>query len=215
MRERESSAARLTASTFGALAGLGGLRHGIGEVQQGNVRPDGLFIESWTEGPLAEHFDGEPGMTIVPNMLVTGILTIVVSSVVVAWAVLLVQRRRGGGVLSLLSLVMMLVGGGIGPPVVGILAGWPGRAIGPGLERWRGRLTDRTRSRLAARWPLAYLVATLNGLFLFVVSLVMIFAFDFRNADVLLWSFFLSVVLLVATTLCAIAHDLGPGPLPD
>jgi hypothetical protein len=36
------SAARIVASIFGALAGLGGLTHGIGEVLQGNVASDGI-----------------------------------------------------------------------------------------------------------------------------------------------------------------------------
>ena len=47
------SAARCTALSFGVLAGLGGLTHGIGEVLQGSVRPDGLIINSWTKGPIA------------------------------------------------------------------------------------------------------------------------------------------------------------------
>jgi hypothetical protein len=73
------SAARVAASVFGVLAGLGGLTHGIGEVIQGNVAPGGIIIDSWTQGPIATNLDGEPAMTILPNLLVTGVLTILLS----------------------------------------------------------------------------------------------------------------------------------------
>jgi hypothetical protein len=77
------SAACMTASLFGVLAGLGGLMYGVGEVLQGNVARSGLLINSWTRGPIATNMGGEPGVTIVPNLLVTGILTLPVSCAVV------------------------------------------------------------------------------------------------------------------------------------
>ncbi|MEZ4502769.1 MAG: hypothetical protein R3C39_09105 [Dehalococcoidia bacterium] len=201
------SATRLTASTFGLLAGLGGLRHGIGEVQQGNVRPDGLFIESWTSGPIAEHMDGEPGLTIVPNMVATGVLALIASVAVVVWAAWFVQRRHGGLTLTAFSVVMLLVGGGVGPPVVGMLAGWPGHATGTPERAWPARLPASMRRALASSWPLVFALAAANGLFLFVISLALLFWFDVTNADLFLWSFYLSVVLLVAASMGAIARD--------
>ena len=72
----------------------------------------GIVIESWAQGPIATNMGGEQGMTIVPNLLITGILCILVSLAVVVWAAALVQRRKGGLVLCLLSLAMLLVGGG-------------------------------------------------------------------------------------------------------
>jgi hypothetical protein len=42
----QRSAARIVASIFGVLAGVGGLTHGIGEVLQGNVAPSGIVINS-------------------------------------------------------------------------------------------------------------------------------------------------------------------------
>jgi len=90
------NAAKITASVFGVLAGLGGLNHGIGETIQGNVALDGIVFNSWTQGPIATYISGEPAMTIVPNLLVTGMLTIIVSLVVIVWSVAFVQRRNGG-----------------------------------------------------------------------------------------------------------------------
>ena len=68
------SAARATALVFGILAGLGGLTHRTGEVLQGSVKPGGIIINSWTQGPIATNTGGEPGMIIVPNLLITGLL---------------------------------------------------------------------------------------------------------------------------------------------
>jgi hypothetical protein len=196
------------------LAGLGGIRHGIGEVQQGNVRPDGLFVESWTKGPIADHIDGEPGLTLVPNMLATGILALAISAAVVVWAAFFLHRHRGGPILSLLSVAMLLVGGGVGPPVIGIVAGWPASITGPRLEAWRSRLSPPLRRALAAAWPPLFAIAAANGVFLFIVSVVLLFAFDFTNADLLFASFLLAIVSLAAATLCAIAYDLDRQPLP-
>jgi len=80
---------------------------------------------------------------------------------------------------------------------------------GERLERWRGRFPAHSRPRLAAAWLPLFIVATVNGVFLFIVPVVLLFAFDFDNADVLLSSFGLAVVLLVVTSVCAIVCDLG------
>ena len=52
-------------------------------------------------------------MSIVPNLLVTGILASLVSLIFLVWAIKFVQRKHGGQVMMLLSIIMLLVGGGI------------------------------------------------------------------------------------------------------
>jgi hypothetical protein len=92
------SASRAVASIWGILARLGGLIHSIGEIYQDNVEPGGIFIYSWTEGPIAKNLGGEPAMTILPNLLLSGVLTIIISIVVIAWTAAFVQRKNGGRV---------------------------------------------------------------------------------------------------------------------
>jgi hypothetical protein len=41
------NATRILVSTLGALMGLGGIEHGIGEILQGNISPRGAMIVSW------------------------------------------------------------------------------------------------------------------------------------------------------------------------
>ena len=106
-----NSATRRTVAVFGALAGLAGVEHGVGELLQGNRSPGGLVIQSWPGSALFRILDGEPAMTIVPNLRASGVLAILVSLCLLVWATMFVGRRRGGLVLIALSLVLLLVGG--------------------------------------------------------------------------------------------------------
>jgi len=201
------SAAVMVATIFGILAGLGGLTHGIGEVLQGNVAPDGLVVNSWTQGPIASNMGGEPAMTIVPNLLATGLLTIVISAAVLVWAAAFVQRRHGGRILIALSVAMLLVGGGFGPPIIGILAGVAGTRInGPSNSRLP-RSSMIGSPFLARLWPWLFAVAAISGTFLVVGSLILVFFFDLNNAGLFLNTFYLTVLSLLLTVLTAPAYD--------
>jgi hypothetical protein len=201
------SAAGLTASVFGVLAGIGGITHAIGEILQGNVAPSGLIINSWTEGPIAASMGGEPGMTIVPNLLVTGILNLIVSLAVVIWAAAFVQRKYGGWILILLSIGMLLVGGGFAPPIMGILAGVAGLGTGAPLTGWRTRLPENLARFLASLWPWVFTVALINGIFLVIGSVILVYFAGLNNPDLFVSSFFLAVVSLVLMIVTGRAYD--------
>ena len=215
MKVRESwtnfSAARLVASIFGVLAGLGGLTHGIGEILQGNTTPSSMFIDSWTQGPIATHMAGDPAMTVVPNLLITGVLGMVVSLVTIAWAVAFVQRKHGGFVLILLFLVMLLVGGGFGSPIIGILAGIAGILNHARITWWRRRFSGSAGRFLARLWPWLFGIAAINGLFLFVGAIFLVYTFGWGNEDLYLNSFLFAVVSVSLTIITGIAYDLQSG----
>ena len=200
-------AAKITAVTFGILAGLGGLTHGIGEVLQGNVTPDGVIINSWTQGPIATNMGGEPGMTLVPNLLVTGILTILVSLALVFGA-MRVRGKKSGRILILLSVLMLLVGGGFGPPIIGILAGVAGTGIGTPSAWWHRRLAVKPWRFLATTWPWIFGIAAINGVFLVVGSVLLVYSFDLNSPDLFTNSFFFAVLSLSLTIFVGRAYDL-------
>jgi hypothetical protein len=143
---------------LGALVGLAGVEHGLGEVLQGPGRPEALVMESWPDAAAFEILSGEPALTVVPDLRVTGVLAILVGLTVAVWSIWFVGRRRGGLVLIGLSLLLLLVGGGLFPPLMGI-------ALGAAASR-TGRTDDATRrplSRaLAPAWPW-FLTASLVG----------------------------------------------------
>lgn len=203
-----ASAARIAALIFGILAGLGGITHGIGEVLQGNAVPEGIWIYSWTQGPIASNMGGEPGITIVPNLLVTGILTIIVSMTVIIWASFFVQKKNGGRILILLSVIMLLVGGGVGPPIIGILAGIAGSGINASSALWLKHLSNNSRRFLAALWPWIFGIAVINGVFLVIGSVVLVYFFDLNNPDLFANSFFFSIVSLLLMIFTGRAYDI-------
>lgn len=202
------SAASLTASIFGALAGLGGMVHAIGEILQGNVTPNSMIINSWAEGPIANYMGGEPGMTIVPNLFITGLLNLIFSLTVIAWATVFVQRQNGGWILIGLSILMMLVGGGFGPPIIGILAGVTGLGIHAPYRWWRSHLPVPIRHFLAQLWPWVFGVCLINGLFLVIGSVILVYFFDLNNPDLFVNSFFFAVVSLLLTIFTGVAYDI-------
>jgi hypothetical protein len=202
------SALRITASLFGVLAGLGGITHGIGEVMQGNTATDGLWIYSWAQGPIATSMGGEPGITIVPNFLITGILCLAVSLAVIIWAMALVQKRMGGIILIGLSIAMLLVGGGVGPPIIGILAGVAGTGINARLTWWRSHLPVNFRQFLAKLWLWVFGFCAVSGVLLVVGSVILVYFFDVNNPDFFTYNFYFTVLALIIAILTGVAHDI-------
>lgn len=143
------SATRTVASTFGLLAGLAGIEHGVGEILQGSVRPAGPVIESWPDSTAFEILGGEPALTVIPNLLVTGIAAVIVAAAVLVWSVRFLDRRHCGPVLILLSLLLLPVGGGFGPPLIGIIIGLGATGIDAAPRRRPGRVA-RAVGRV---WP--------------------------------------------------------------
>lgn len=209
-----NAATRTTVSIFSALAGLAGIEHGIGAVLQGNVAPAGLTFESWPDSESFTILDGEPAMTVVPNLLVTGILAIAASVVFIIWATVFVERRNGGLVLLLLSLLVLLVGGGFGPPVLGFILGAAATRIRAPLSWWRMHLPPGARRLLAAVWPRALGAGVIAWLSLFPGSVIVAYLLgtDGTSAEASTAVSVLTVSafgLLLLTIAAGFAHDIG------
>jgi hypothetical protein len=149
-------ATRIMISTFGTLVGLMGIEHGIGEVLQGHVAPEGVFILSWPDSKFFRILGGEPALTIVPDMFLTGVLAILFSLAYLTWVTLSVQREKSGRVLMLLAVAMLLAGGGIFPPIFGLLIGAAATCLHAPLVSWRKRLSPGAAHFLGRLWPWAF-----------------------------------------------------------
>jgi hypothetical protein len=167
------SATCILISTFGGLVGLIGIEHGLGAILQGDVAPESLIFPSWPDAEFFRILSGEPALTLVPNLLVTGILASLVSLLFLVWAIWFVQRRHGGQVLMLLSLAMLLVGGGLFPPVFGIILGAVATRIpspvrvDTNLTRQPGRRSHGLRHLLAGLWPWFFVAGVISWLSMF------------------------------------------------
>jgi hypothetical protein len=143
-------------AAIGVVLALGGVEHGVGEILQGNVAPAGLVFRSWPDAEAFRVLDGEPALSVVPNLLATGVLAVLASLLFLVWATTAVQRRHGGLVLILLALAMLLVGGGLaGPLLIGLPLGAAAARITSPLTWWRTRVPGAVRRALAALWPWA------------------------------------------------------------
>ncbi|HET6714415.1 MAG TPA: hypothetical protein VFI59_11990 [Actinomycetota bacterium] len=120
---RGSGATRIVVTTFGILAALAGIEHGIGEILQGPGAPDGLMIRSWPDAEAMEVLQGEPALTVIPDLLVAGVLTVLVAAATAIWSVTSADRRSRGIGLIVLSAVLLVVGGGFGPALVLVILG--------------------------------------------------------------------------------------------
>lgn len=138
-------------------------------------------------------------MTIIPNLLITGVLAIIVSLSIMVWAVVFVQRKNSGLVLILLSILLLLVGGGFGPPLIGIIAGAAGTRINAPLPWWRKHLSVHTRRLLSGLWPWSFMASLLSFLYLFPVSIILWHYFSVYDPKIILGvSIFAFGMLLLA-----------------
>ena len=155
-------ATHVAVGVFGTLVGLAGVEHGVGEILQGPVRTDGPFILSWPDAPALEVLSGEPAMTVISNLLVTGILAVAVGLAVVIWSVRFAGRPHGGLVLIGLSVLLLLVGGGLAPPVMGVAVGAVATRVGAAPGRPLGGFVRN----IGSLWPwfLAFAVLGYLGL---------------------------------------------------
>jgi hypothetical protein len=203
-----NNATRLTVSTFGAVAALAGMEHGIGEVLQGNVAPDGVMILSWPESEFFGILAGEPAMTIIPNLLVTGLLAILVSLAFLALTTMFIGRKHAELVLILLSIVLLLVGGGFGPPILGIIVGLTATRIGAPLTWWRTHGSGGFGRMVEELWPWSFGAALAAWLLLMPGLSILDYFFSVLIPDGAVYMTALAAFgLLLTTIVTALAHD--------
>ena len=157
-------ATKTVAMWFGVTAGLAALEHGYFEILQGGARPTGLMFPSWGADvcdPVRAWHACEPAMSILPNFLAIGFLTILLSLAIFVWSGWFIQFRQGGLILILSAIALLLAGGGFFPPVIALVGGLAGIQINRPMS---GRASGLTC--FAAKlwpWPLIiYLVWTIG-----------------------------------------------------
>ena len=202
------SATRTTVAVFGTIAAAAGLEHGVGEVLQGNVRPPATVFMSWTDSPFFRILGGEPAMSLVPNLLVSGVLTILLSLVLLVWVLRFVHRPGGGLVLIGISIALLLVGGGFGPPALGIILGVAASRI-RSPHRWALR-SERASRLLSSLWPIALFGGLAAWLMLMPGVPLLAYTLHVDNAALVIVTFFAALGLLLASVFSGYARDANP-----
>lgn len=155
-------ATRIFASTLGILVGLAGVEHGILELLQGNVRPNGIMVDAIGPEQKLWELATETVLTIVPSMLISGILSIILGVLVTIWAYAYVDRKYGAVVLLLLSIALFLVGGGFAPIFLTILAFIAATQINRPLRFWRSRVPVAIRNPISKLWPWTLIISVFS-----------------------------------------------------
>ena len=194
-------ATRIVATAFGFIAGIAGLEHGYFEILQGSTRPLSLMFASMGSPCVPEKIWNacEPAMTILPNFLITGILTIILGLLIMVWSTAFIQRKNGGLILIMLSVALLLFGGGFFPPIIGLIGGAAGIQINKPLV---GNPVSVTRF-VAKLWPWPLVVFMVWILGQFPVGY---FFNDFLQS-IMGFGLLLILTMLPVSVYAAYAHD--------
>jgi hypothetical protein len=199
-------AVQIVATSLGIYAALLGIEHGVNETLQGNKAIGGMMFNAIGQPCVPDEMwhACQPAMSLLPNFLSAGILSVLVGAGMLAWSLLFIKRKHGGKVMIGLSVLLLLAGGGFIPPMIGVMAGIIGINIHTPLDWWRARLSDNLQSKLVKFWP-----RTLNFYFMWVLlQWVMGDTInDFLLEQGLLISF-ISNALLLLMVFSAVAYDL-------
>jgi hypothetical protein len=201
-------ATKTVAAWFGVVAGIAGLEHGYFEILQGNTRPESLMIVSMGPPCVPEEVWNtcEPAMTIIPNFLISGILSVLLGLLILVWSAGFIQRKNGGMVLLLLSVASLLFGGGIFPPLIGIVGGAAGVKVNKPVTGKQANGPMRGAAKLWP-WPLVIFVVWVLGQFP-----VGYFFNDFLQS-IMGFSLLLILVMLPVSVYSAYGHDIHTAEL--
>ncbi|MFX0207868.1 MAG: hypothetical protein ACFFDT_17905 [Candidatus Hodarchaeota archaeon] len=199
-------ASRVTVSTFGAILGIAGIEHGVGEILQGNKATEGIFIQSWPNNQLYEILNGEPAMTLIPNYLLTGILALLTSIILIIWALVFIEKKHGGLIFILLSFLTMLVGGGLaGPILIGIIIGITATRINTQFTWMNEHIFASTF--LSKIWIYSYFVSVLSWFSLWPGLIVLGTFVSVIEPLIVILLILLSFFSMLLTIFSSFAHD--------
>lgn len=200
-------ARQTTLAIMGAIGAAAGFEHGLGELLQGPVAPDSMFIESWPDSAFYESLSGEPAFTVVPNLALSGVLTMTLSAALLVWFVWFVGRRGTAAVIAGISVALLLVGGGFGPPILGLILATAATKVRSPLNWWRERSPGALRRSLASAWPflLGACLAAWIGMLVGVASLDYLVGFESVALTMSLLA--AAFLLLLSALVSSIARD--------
>jgi hypothetical protein len=164
-KERSSfydlNATRVIVTTIGVILGFAGFNHGFFEFLQGNTPTDGLIIQAIGEAQRFWVLGTEEAFTIIPNFLISGLLSMVLGLTIVIWSLRFIQTIHGRTVFLVLFILLFLVGGGIGQVIFFIPAWAFATRMNKPLTWWKKVLPRSIWPFLSKLWIIALILATI------------------------------------------------------
>jgi hypothetical protein len=195
-------------SVFSIVLGIAGIEHGVGEILQRNTTPEGLFIESWPNSELYEILAGEPAMTIIPNFLLSGILSIIVSLTLILWATGRVSTINYGKGLIIISILLLLVGGGFGPPIIGLILGFAGTRIDSRFPWVINNVDVKILSNLSGYWRYLLTTSVIGWFFIWPGTIILAALTGYTSEVLVVITIIFSFCSLFLTLVSGFSYDI-------
>ncbi len=144
----------------GVIFGFSGINHGFFEFLQGNAPTEGLLIHAIGEAQRFWPEGTEDAFTIIPNFMISGILSMALGSLIIAWSLRGLRTPHGRTVFISLFILLFLFGGGIGQIVFFIPAWAFATRMGKPLAWWNRVLPRAIRPFLSRAWIILLIGAT-------------------------------------------------------
>jgi hypothetical protein len=207
-----NKATRTFVMVFGIIFGVSGISHGLFEALQGSVPTEGVFISAVGEAQRMWPHGAEPALTLIPNFLAAGIVSIVVGAALIVWSIAGVHKPKGSTVFLILFLVLLFTGGGVAQvlffPIFWLVST---RIIGS-LSWWEKAIPRAARGALSRVWAVALaLAAGLMSATLFIAFTGYVPLIDDPETvlSVMLFCLFAVMVLLPLIIVSGFAKDLA------
>jgi hypothetical protein len=199
---------KISVATFASVLGIAGIEHGVGEILQGNAKPDNFFIQSWPNHKLYEVLAGEPAFTILIGIpvYVTGIIAILVSALIIILALFFLEKKYSIYIFPGLVFFLFLFGGGIaGPVLMGILLSWAIYCINYDVHIFKKK--SSFWKALKSMWKIFYPVSIIGWFSLWPGLVLLGAAGIIPDISTIYILSSISLITLILTFLSALAND--------
>ena len=205
------NATRLIATTAGVIFGFSGFNHGFFEFLQGNTPTNGLLIHAIGEAQRFWPLGTEDAFTLIPNFMLTGILSMVLGLTIIVWSIGYLHTRHGRTVFLSLFILLFLVGGGIGQLAFFIPAWAFATRLNKPLTWWKKVLPRSIWPFLSNLWIFTLVLASLLiliGLEIAIFGYVPGMTDPERIQNTALLLVLTSAILYVVTFIAGFGHEL-------
>jgi hypothetical protein len=201
------NASSISIFAFGIIVSVAGIEHGIGEILQGNHAPTGVMIESWPGSPFFRMLAGEPAMTIIPNLLVTGILAIFTTLLFLLLSTVWNRKKMAGWMMIPTAIAMLLCGAGMCPPILVIILGVATIIMNTPLRKKHPQQPPRSQQFLARLWPGSLIISLVSWLMIFPGLPLLDYYGDVNDPILVAVLVFMALGTLLMTLIFARARD--------
>lgn len=207
----KSNSTRTIVVVLGIILGVTGIIHGLYEIIQGNKATSGIIIQAIGSEQQNWLYGGEEALTIIPNYLITGIITIFVSLMVLNWTIFFISRKNGSLIFFLLNFLSFLTGGGIFQIVTFSIATVFATRINGSLDWWENKLSENFRNKIKGYWIPFTILGVLPYLFVQEIGIFGIIP-GITDPEIIINMvfilLFISLILFVFAFICGFAYEI-------